>query len=151
MEASEDAWSSIREWQAGLPAACQEVAKSAASNRDPSEWTFDRRTAAAKASSPLPPLPPKDTSPRENPATSLNSLQLLNRQQSPLGSSVALTTSSGLSTTPQSFQPKTQIARSTNAGSTNQQTGEILSAEYSPQMISIESEHSLMKPPQYLL
>lgn len=143
MEASEDAWSSIREWQAGLPAACQEVplaSKSTHTTRwDPSEWSLDRRPnpTLAKVPSPLPPLPPKDTSAlsatsREGPVTNspasphlLNNLPLLNqRQQSPVGSSVSVLSTPGPSNTMQNL-PKGPFLRSSpsniSAASTLQQ------------------------------
>ena len=77
---SEDAWSSIREWQAGLPPSCQELAKSVPSRWDAMDW-IDRRPSGGLKSppSPLPPLPPKDN---KETSSSLNSLQLLGQQSS---------------------------------------------------------------------
>ncbi|XP_022646854.1 glutamate receptor-interacting protein 1-like isoform X3 [Varroa jacobsoni] len=96
VEASEDAWSSIREWQAGLPPACQEVplAKSAPSSArwDPPDWALNperRPSLMAKAPSPLPPKSNIGTSSRDTTALSsatLNSLQLLARQSNVSGS-----------------------------------------------------------------
>lgn len=130
MEASEDAWSSIREWQAGLPPACQEVplAKSAPSSArwDPPDWALNperRPSLMAKAPSPLPPKSNIGTSSRDTTALSsatLNSLQLLARQSNVSGSCLPAVSPS----TPPPGQPVKQPPnRSVITRGTTQQQG----------------------------
>ncbi|OQR77056.1 glutamate receptor-interacting protein 1-like [Tropilaelaps mercedesae] len=137
MKASEDAWSSIREWQAGLPPACQEVplAKSAPSNCrwEPPDWALTlekRHKATAQAASPLFPLPPKDASGVARDLTTstpapLNSLQLLACQGSPPGPSGSTCPQSGPPITPPP-QVKLSPPRLTNTGVNQKQASPTL-------------------------